>query len=148
MPVVVIKSGARLKSVVTRDATGAVLSEFRPAALGDLRSAIGYAAQPPRPGLGDLVARLAKPIASAIDSATELLLTDEHRTHLGTCSGCSRRHIKLNLLCPDILTCPIIGQLLKVLPSTWRDTLLTEIDKFRLEHPPSPPTGNPSGPII
>lgn len=84
-------------------------------------------AGPPRivtVGLGDLIATFAKPIASAIDAATEQFLTPEHHTALASCGACARRQKKGNLICPDIATCPVLAQLLGLLPAPIRDALM------------------------
>lgn len=88
-----------------------------------------------RVGLGDLVASLAKPIAHLIDALTERMLSAEHKTALGDCSACQRRHRKLNLLCPDILTCPCLGKLLTRLPKGARTALLKASEKHASHTP-------------
>lgn len=48
----------------------------------------------PLTGLGDLVARVAQPIARAIDAATG------HRTQVASCGGCKARQAGLNKIIP------------------------------------------------
>ncbi len=85
---------------------------------------------PPRlPGLGDLVATFAQPIAAVIDRITESMLSAEHKTALRGCSACARRQNKLNLLCPDIRTCPFLGKLVEMLPASARGALLDAAQK-------------------
>lgn len=57
---------------------------------------------PPRLGLGDLVYRVADPIARLIDRSTALLPKPLH-THVAGCSACSHRRRWLNTLAPDLL---------------------------------------------
>lgn len=57
---------------------------------------------PPRLGLGDLVYRVADPIARLIDRCTARLPAPLH-THVAGCSACSRRRRWLNALAPDLL---------------------------------------------
>lgn len=56
----------------------------------------------PRLGLGDLVYRVADPIARLIDRCTARLPA-RLRTHVAGCSACSRRRRRLNALAPDLL---------------------------------------------
>ena len=55
-----------------------------------------------RLGLGDLVYRVADPIARLIDRCTARLPA-RLRTHVAGCSACSRRRRWLNTLAPDLL---------------------------------------------
>ena len=55
-----------------------------------------------RLGLGDLVYRVADPIARLIDRCTARL-PSRLRTHVAGCSACSRRRRWLNALTPDLL---------------------------------------------
>ena len=55
-----------------------------------------------RLGLGDLVYRVADPIARLIDRCTARLPKPLH-THVAGCSACSRRRRWLNALAPDLL---------------------------------------------
>lgn len=55
-----------------------------------------------RLGLGDLVYRVADPIARLIDCCTARLPVPLH-THVAGCSACSRRRRWLNTLAPDLL---------------------------------------------
>lgn len=86
--------------------------------------------RPTTVGLGDLVAHFAQPIATVIDKATEHMLPDAHKTALAQCPACSRRHRKLNLICPDVLTCPMLGKLLDLLPDFARKPLLEAAAKY------------------
>ncbi len=52
-------------------------------------------------GLGDLVDRIAKPIAKAIDEATADFGA-RYATNLAGCSACSKRRRFLNLVVPDV----------------------------------------------
>lgn len=52
-------------------------------------------------GLGDVVDRVAKPIARWVDGQTRRL-PRRYRTRLAGCSACSRRRRWLNLLVPDV----------------------------------------------
>ena len=56
----------------------------------------------PRLALGDLVYRVADPIARLIDRCTARLPACL-RTHVAGCSACSRRRRWLNTLAPDLL---------------------------------------------
>ena len=56
----------------------------------------------PRLGLGDLVYRVADPIARLLDRCTARLPA-RLRTHVAGCSACSRRRRWLNTLAPDLL---------------------------------------------
>ena len=56
----------------------------------------------PRLGLGDLVYRVADPIARLIDRCTARLPVPLH-THVAGCSACSRRRRWLNAFTPDLL---------------------------------------------
>lgn len=53
-------------------------------------------------GLGDLVYRVADPIARLIDRLTRSL-PQRLRTHVAGCSACSRRRRGLNARAPDLL---------------------------------------------
>ena len=55
-----------------------------------------------RLGLGDLVYRVADPIARLIDCCTARLPA-RLRTHVAGCSACSRRRRWLNAFAPDLL---------------------------------------------
>ena len=55
-----------------------------------------------RLALGDLVYRVADPIARLIDRCTARLPA-RLRTHIAGCSACSRRRRRLNALAPDLL---------------------------------------------
>lgn len=94
-------------------------------------SFIGGRSIPPRPpvapGLGDLVEHFAKPVAHLIDAATERFLPADWQTRLAGCAACSRRRHKLNLLCPDIERCPVLEQILGVLPEALRAHLIEAI---------------------
>lgn len=116
---------ARINSIVRRDkATGAIIDRVEAPHHG------AHAASPVAPskgrftGLGDLTATFAQPVAALIDTITERMLSAEHKTALGKCPACARRHNKLNLLCPDVLTCPFLGKLLELLPEFARKALL------------------------
>ena len=56
----------------------------------------------PRLALGDLVYRVADPIARLMDCCTARLPA-RLRTHVAGCSACSRRRRRLNALAPDLL---------------------------------------------
>jgi hypothetical protein len=127
---------ATIKSIVQRDGrTGALVVDYKVGAplRGDRSvSSVPSVVQNPVPhrvGLGDLVARFAQPIAAVVDALTDRFLTAEHKTELAKCSACARRHRKLNLLCPDVLTCPVLGHLLDLLPGPARKALLAAAEK-------------------
>lgn len=110
---------AKILRITERDADGNVLTDYHPGA------PIAQPAQLPRTvGLGDLVAGFAQPIAALIDAATDRFLSEQHKTALAGCSACGRRHTKLNLLCPDLRTCPFLGRLIEALPDFARRPLL------------------------
>jgi hypothetical protein len=121
MGVARLKNGT-LKAVTLNDRHGEPIERYEAGVITDHRSTVIHARRPV--GLGDLIATFAQPIAWAIDQALNAFLTREHRDALQNCSACARRHMKGNLLCPDILTCPILAQILAVLPAAARDALI------------------------
>lgn len=128
MGVARLKHG-QLKSVTLNDRRGEVIERYEAGVITDHRAPIAHA---PRPvGLGDLIATFAQPIAWAIDQALNALLTREHKDALQNCSACARRHMKGNLICPDITTCPVLAQILAVLPAVARDAVLEAAAKHR-----------------
>lgn len=79
----------KIKTITVRDKDGNVLSLYE--------SAPTPPPPPPPPrttGLGDVVAKVADPIARALDAALG--------TKLAGCGGCSKRRRALNQLIPDV----------------------------------------------
>jgi len=54
-----------------------------------------------RMGLGDVVAKVAQPIAKAIDAATSVL-PKPMQTNVKECGGCAKRREALNRIAPDV----------------------------------------------
>jgi hypothetical protein len=85
--------------------------------------------------LGDLVERLARPIATRLDRLTARLPAG-WATHLAGCSACSRRRHFLNAVLPDV------GSL-----TAWRGLLRALHPAFRRYYArrksPTTPTGRP-----
>jgi len=112
----------RLKSVTLSDKRGEVIERYEAGIIHDHRAPV---ATPRSVGLGDLVATFAQPIAALVDSLTDRLLSASNKTALAGCGACARRHRKLNLICPDILTCPALGEILNLLPSAARTAIVS-----------------------
>jgi hypothetical protein len=86
---------AKITRVTERDAQGNILTDYHPGAVSSPSRVLAFSpVSRSSVGLGDLVARLADPIAR---------LADRHlRTKLAGCSACSRRRAWLNRLLPDL----------------------------------------------
>lgn len=126
MGVARLRSGT-LKSVTLNTRRGEVIERYEAGPLHDQRAALVHA---PRPvGLGDLLATFAQPIAVAVDAVLNRFLTADHRSALASCSACARRHMTGNLICPDVLTCPMLAHLLALLPAAARDAILSAAQK-------------------
>lgn len=86
----------KVKSITMRGRTGAVLQrhEMVPAPVPPPPALHGNKSHSGAPGLGDVVEKLAKPIARLIDRVAG--------TRLATCGACARRRKLLNRLVPDV----------------------------------------------
>jgi hypothetical protein len=77
----------KIKTITVRDKDGNVLSLYENAPPPPILT-------PRTTGLGDVVAKVADPIARALDAALG--------TKLAGCGGCSKRRRALNRLVPDV----------------------------------------------